>query len=179
MGWRIAYLVAACGIYLADQATKAWAVSSLPQPKTLINGFLRVRYATNDGVAFSQFQGGGSFVRWFFVVLAALAAVAVLIYFFRTARNDDRILGACALLLAGIAGNLTDRARLGHVIDFIELHYYESFSWPVFNVADMSICAGAFLLIYDMFRKGRSQKAEGRSQEKKTHESVISTQESK
>jgi signal peptidase II len=155
----MAYLFAALGIYLVDQASKAWALKSLRggESMTLVSGFLDLVYAENPGIAFGQLQEGGSFGRWFFVVLAFAAAVAVLIYFFRTVRSDDRMLGACALLLAGILGNLTDRARLGHVIDFILLHY-KSYSWPVFNVADMSICAGAFLLVYDMFVTGRSER---------------------
>jgi signal peptidase II len=167
MVWRVAYLVAALGIYLTDQASKAWVVKALRNGEsvTLVSGLLDLVYAENPGIAFGQLQEGGSFGRWFLVVLAIAAGVAVLVYFFRTTRSDDRMLGACALLLAGILGNLTDRARLGHVIDFILLHY-RSFYWPIFNVADMSICAGAFLLVYDMFRKGRSQKSGVRSQEK-------------
>lgn len=159
MGWRVAYLFTAFGIYMIDQASKAWALRALRfgESKTLISGFLDLTYAENPGIAFGQLQEGGSFGRWFFVVLAIAAGICVLIYFFRTTRNDDRILGACALLLAGIAGNLTDRARLGHVIDFILLHY-KDYHWPVFNVADMSICAGAFLLIYDMFISGRRER---------------------
>lgn len=163
--WRIAYLVAAFGIYLVDQVTKAWAVRALRsgESKTLITGFLDLTYAENPGIAFSQLQKGGSFGRWFFVALAIAAAVAVLFYLFRTTRTDDRMLGACALLLAGIVGNLTDRARLGYVIDFILLHY-KTYQWPVFNLADLSICAGALLLIYDMFTK-RTQDSESRTQE--------------
>jgi signal peptidase II len=156
----MAYLFAALGIFLVDQASKAWVVKSLRgsgESMTLISGVLDLVYAENPGIAFGQLQEGGAFGRWFFVVLAVAAAVAVLIYFFRTARNDDRMLGACALLLAGITGNLVDRARLGHVIDFILLHY-KSYHWPVFNVADMCICAGAFLLVYDMFMTGRSER---------------------
>jgi signal peptidase II len=83
------------------------------------------------------------------VVLGALAMAAVTYYFLRIPRDDDRVLGACALLLAGIAGNLTDRARLGYVIDFIVLHA-GSYHWPTFNVADASICIGAFLLACDL-----------------------------
>jgi signal peptidase II len=75
--------------------------------------------------------------------------VAVLYYFLRTSRNDDRILGDFALLLAGLAGNLTDRVRLGYVIDFIVLHA-GSWHWPTFNVADASISIGALLLAYDL-----------------------------
>ena len=179
MNQRTAYLCAAFGIYLVDQASKTWAVATKPciEKVTLINGFLDLSYAENRGIAFGQLQEGGTFGRWFFVALAIAAAVAVLVYFFRTTRNDGRMLGACALLLAGIAGNLTDRARLGHVIDFILLHY-KSFQWPVFNVADMSISVGAFLLIYDMFGKNRIQNPESRIQ-KKMRESVAGTQESK
>jgi signal peptidase II len=176
MVWRVAYLVAAFGIYLADQASKAWVVKSLRNGKsfTLINGFLDFVYAENDGIAFGQLQEGGSFGRWLLVGLAIAAGVSVLFYFFRTKRTDDVMMGACALLLAGIVGNLTDRARLGHVIDFILLHY-KSYYWPVFNIADMSICTGAFLLIYDMFRKGRRQNTGVRSQEK-MRESVAGAQ---
>jgi signal peptidase II len=172
----VAYLVAALGIYLADQASKAWAVKALRNNEsvTLINGLLDLVYAENRGIAFGQLQEGGSFGRWLLVGLAIAAGVSVLVYFFRTKRTDDAMLGACALLLAGIVGNLTDRARLGHVIDFILLHY-RSFHWPVFNIADMSICAGAFLLIYDMFRKGRKEKTGAGSQEK-MRESVVATQ---
>lgn len=158
-GWRVAYFFAALGVYLVDQVTKAWAVRSLRNGEnvTLISGFLDLTYAENPGIAFGQLQKGGSFGRWALVGLAVAAGVVVLVYLFRTARSDDRILGACALLLAGIAGNLTDRARFGFVIDFILLHY-KSFSWPVFNIADMSIVAGAFLLIYDIFATGRDEK---------------------
>ena len=157
--WRAAYLVAAFGIYLTDQATKAWAVRALRfgQEKTIINGLLDLVYAENPGIAFGQLQEGGSFGRWFFIVLAIAAAVAVLTYFWRTPRTDDRILGACALLLAGITGNLTDRLRLGFVIDFILAHA-GSYHWPVFNIADASICVGALLLAYDLFFEGRRQK---------------------
>ena len=155
--WRLSYLVAALGIYLMDQASKAWAVRRLRfHDFTVINGALDFSYAENRGIAFSQLQEGGQFGRWFFVVLAAAAAIAVLFYFFRTPRNDDRILGACALLLAGILGNLTDRVRLGFVIDFILLHAGQ-YHWPTFNVADASISAGAALLAYELIFAGRKE----------------------
>jgi len=150
-GWRAGYLIAAFGIYLVDQSSKAWAVRSLRfgEGKQLINGILDLVYTENPGIAFGQLQEGGSFGRWFFVVLATAAAIAVLYYFMRTPRNDDRVLGACALLLAGILGNLTDRVRLGYVIDFIVLHA-GNYHWPTFNVADASITLGAILLALDL-----------------------------
>lgn len=164
--WRAGYLLAAFGIYLADQASKAWAVRALRfgEELVIIPGFFQFIYTENPGIAFGQLQEGGSFGRWFFVVLAVLAAIAVFYYFMRTPRNDDRVLGACALLLAGIVGNLTDRARLGYVIDFIVLHAGD-YHWPTFNVADASITIGALLLAYDLIFSHRSTqiKADQRS----------------
>lgn len=156
LGWRAGYLLASFGLYMVDQTTKAWAVRALRfgNDRTIISGFLDLVYAENPGIAFGQLQEGGSFSRWFFVVLAIAAAVAVFYYFLRTPRNDDRVLGACALLLAGIIGNLTDRARLGYVIDFIALHA-GSYHWPTFNIADASISIGALLLAYDLIFTGR------------------------
>jgi signal peptidase II len=163
-GWRAGYLLAAFFLYLADQASKAWAVKSLRfgEDRVVIRGFLQFAYTENPGIAFGQLQEGGSFGRWFFVVLAAAASIAVFYYFMRTPRNDDRILGACALLLAGILGNLTDRVRLGYVVDFIVMHAGD-YHWPTFNVADASICIGALLLLLDLFRGNRKQTADAKT----------------
>jgi signal peptidase II len=158
LGWRAGYLLASFGIYMVDQTTKAWAVRSLrfQSERTIIPGFFDLVYTENRGIAFGQLQEGGAFGRWFFVGLAIVAAAAVFYYFVRSPRNDDRALGACALLLAGITGNLTDRARLGYVIDFVVLHAH-SYHWPTFNVADASITIGALLLAYDLvFDKKKS-----------------------
>jgi len=160
IAWRLLYLVAALGIYLMDQASKAWAVRRLRfQDLTVIRGILDFAYAENPGIAFGQLQEGGAFGRWFFVVLAGAAAFAVLFYFFRTPRNDDRMLGACSLLLAGILGNLTDRVRLGFVIDFIQLHAGQ-YHWPTFNLADASISIGALLLAFDLIFAQRKENRE-------------------
>src|ERR1700730_1122082 len=162
--WRVGYLVASLGIYLMDQASKAWAVRHLRfRDQIVFRGLLDFVYAENPGIAFGQLQEGGAFGRWFFVVLAAAAALAVFFYFVRTPRNDDRVLGACALLLAGILGNLTDRVRLGFVVDFIVLHAGK-YHWPAFNVADASICVGALLLAYDLIFAGGRHKSGVRSQ---------------
>ncbi|MDQ2762597.1 MAG: signal peptidase II [Pseudomonadota bacterium] len=164
-GWRAGYLLASFGVYMVDQSSKAWALRALRfgDERNIIRGFLDLVYTENSGIAFGQLQEGGAFARWFFVVLAIAALLAVFYYFVRTTRTDDRVLGACALLLAGIAGNLTDRARLGHVIDFIVVHA-GSYHWPTFNVADASITIGALLLAYDLIFERKTEKAEVRSQ---------------
>lgn len=158
--WRAGYLLAAFAVYLADQASKAWAVKELRfgEAFVVIRGFLQFAYTENPGIAFGQLQGGGALARWFFVALASAAMIAVFYYFMRTPRTDDRVLGACALLLAGILGNLTDRARFGYVIDFIVMHVGD-YHWPTFNIADASICVGAGLLMLDLFLGSKKQTA--------------------
>ena len=160
VGWRAAYLLGAALLFAVDQMTKAWAVRRLRLGDTVraVEGFLHFGYAENTGIAFGQLQEGGEFGRWMLAALAALAAVGVLVYFFRVKGAEDRVLGACALLLAGIAGNLTDRVRLGHVVDFIEVHL-GSYQWPTFNVADAAICVGAGLLALDLILEGKREGA--------------------
>ena len=156
--WRAAYLFAAAAIYMADQASKAWAVRRLKTGEVVraIDGLLHFSYAENTGIAFGQLQEGGEFGRWMLAALAGLAVTGLLLYFFRTTRTDDRLLGALALLLAGVAGNLTDRVRLGHVVDFIDV-FIGSYQWPTFNVADAAICTGAALLALDLILEGREE----------------------
>ena len=161
--WKLAYLAIAGGVFLIDQTTKAWAVRRLrlSDDISVIQGFLNFAYAHNTGVAFSMLDDHGNTGRWGLSIVALVAAALVLYFFWRTPRSDDRILGALALLLAGIAGNVVDRLRLGFVVDFIDVQF-GSWHYPTFNVADMAICVGAGLLIIDMFLSKRKQQAETR-----------------
>ena len=163
--WKLAYLAIAGGVFLIDQVTKAWAARELKLggDRSVISGFMNFAYAQNTGVAFSMLDDHGDMGRWGLSAVAFVAATLVLYFFWRTPRTDDRMLGALALLLAGIAGNVTDRLRLGYVIDFIDVQF-GSWHYPTFNVADMAIVTGATLMIIDMFFSKRSQKAEDRSQ---------------
>lgn len=150
--WKLAYLAIAGGVFMIDQSTKAWAARKLRFGGDIpvINDLLNFAYAQNTGVAFSMLDEHGDAGRWGLSVVAMIAGVLVLYFFWRTPRSDDRILGALALLLAGIAGNVTDRLRLGFVIDFIDVQF-GSWHYPTFNVADAAICIGAGLLLIDLF----------------------------
>lgn len=163
--WKLGYLVITGGVFMIDQTTKAWAVSRLRfgEDIPVISGLLNFAYAQNTGVAFSMLDDHGDMGRWGLSAVAMIAGVLVLYFFWKTPRSDDRILGALALLLAGIAGNVTDRLRLGFVVDFIDVQF-GSWHYPTFNVADMAIVIGAGLLIIDMFLAKRSKKQEAGSQ---------------
>lgn len=161
--WKLAYLAIAGGVFLIDQSSKAWAVRRLRlgDDINLIPGFLNFAYAQNTGVAFSMLDDHGATGRWGLSIVAMVAGVLVVYFFWRTPRTDDRILGALALLLAGIVGNVVDRMRLGFVVDFIDVQF-GSWHYPTFNVADMAIVCGAGILILDMFlsRKRQNSKIE-------------------
>lgn len=150
--WKLGYLAVAGGVFMIDQTTKAWATRELRfgGDKPIISGVLNFAYAQNTGVAFSMLDDHGDAGRWGLSVVAFIAATLVLYFFWRTPRTDDRVMGALALLLAGIVGNVTDRIRLGFVVDFIDVQF-GSWHYPTFNIADSAICIGAGLLILDVF----------------------------
>lgn len=163
--WKVAYLAIAGGMFMIDQSTKAWAARHLrfSGDVSVIPNFLNFAYAQNTGVAFSMFDQQGDPGRWGLSIVAIVAGALVLYFFWRTPRSDDRILGSLALLLAGIAGNVADRLRLGFVIDFIDVQF-GAWHYPTFNVADAAICVGAALLLLDVFLSKRSQKSAVRDQ---------------
>lgn len=166
--WKLGYLAITGGVFMIDQSTKAWAVRRLRfgDDIPVISGFLNFAYAQNTGVAFSMLDDHGDAGRWGLSLVALLAGVLVLYFFWKTPRSDDRILGSLALLLAGIAGNVTDRLRLGFVVDFIDVQF-GSWHYPTFNVADMAIVTGAGLLIIDMLlsKKDQDTKSKIRNEE--------------
>ncbi|MFP4129710.1 MAG: signal peptidase II [Halorhodospira sp.] len=146
MGYRRWLLVAAGGAGI-DQATKAWAQGALDTYASLeLLPVLSLTLGYNTGAAFSLLGGAEGWQRW---LLAAIAAgvSAYLVHWLRQIGDQRPGLAlGLALILAGAAGNLIDRLRLGHVVDFIHLHY-AGFHWPIFNVADIGITLGAGLVI--------------------------------
>ena len=156
--WKLAYLFLSFAIFMIDQTTKAWAVRRLRlgRDMEIIPGFLNLSYAQNTGVAFSMFDDYGEAGRWALSSVGILVGVLVLYYFWRFPRSNDRLFGALALLLGGIAGNVVDRIRFGFVIDFIDF-YVGSWHYPTFNVADVAIVAGAVLLIWDIYASKKEE----------------------
>lgn len=155
------YLLIAVLVLIADQATKLWATRAL-KPVVLIEvipGLFRFSYATNRGVAFSILADAQFDVRWLLALISTLAAGFVVFYLLQTPARKLRLNVALSLLLAGIVGNLVDRVRLGEVVDFIELHWRDVYTWPTFNVADAAICTGAALLALEMLREERTRSA--------------------
>lgn len=138
------------GILIADLITKAIAEYALVprgMPREIIGDVVRFTLVYNPGAAFGlQFPGGYS--RWVFMALT-LGALFVLARLYRATRDDDwpRTL-AIGLVCAGALGNLVDRIRSPRgVVDFIDVGIGDM-RWPTFNIADMAVSIGAFLLAW-------------------------------
>jgi signal peptidase II len=140
-------------IVIADFLTKLWALSKLQymQPVEVIPGFWNWTLVHNTGAAFSFLADAGGWQKWFFSFLALSISIACVFILKKTARNDWRTALPLALIIGGAVGNLIDRLRFGYVIDFVHW-YWNSFHWPVFNLADSVISIAAVLLIVFSFR---------------------------
>jgi len=140
-------------VILLDQFSKQLAVSELMLHEAVpLLPSLNLMLAYNSGAAFSFLSSASGWQRWFFVILALAASLALMVWLRRL--NKGQRLQACglALILGGALGNVWDRLLYGYVIDFIDV-YYGAWHFPVFNIADSAITVGAVLLIIDTFMR--------------------------
>jgi signal peptidase II len=148
---RLLWVILAAVIVLVDQITKVWADASLVygQPNPVLP-VLDITLHYNPGAAFSFLSDAGGWQRWFFTVISAAVSVYLLVWLMKLRRQQWLLSMALTLVLGGALGNLWDRVRLGHVIDFISVHWGNAY-FPTFNIADAAISVGAVLLIIDTF----------------------------
>ena len=146
-------------VVMLDQLTK-WAILKwVPlYSKVPVNSFVNITHQENRGAAFSFLANAGGWQRWFFIVLAVTVSGVVGVWLWRLRDSRQTVLSAgLALVLGGAIGNVVDRIRFGHVIDFIQV-FIAGWPFPSFNVADSAITVGAALLIFDaLFISGRQQ----------------------
>lgn len=171
----------------ADQFSKRWAqdslaIRTLEADAVVVDGEVEARpkfrfdphreivvipsavsfiYRENPAAAFSLTR---SFPDWFrrpfLVIISALASILFLIWYFMMREKDWLLLTSLCLIMAGAVGNLIDRAGLGYVVDFIDVHAaflgYPEYHWPTFNIADSCIVVGAVALLISLFRQKRA-----------------------
>ncbi len=146
--------VAVCAlIFMADQWTKNWFVANfaLYEQFPVIPDLFSFTLAHNRGAAFSFLSSAGGWQRWFFIGIATVVSIGLAVWMGRLDGKQKLQAVALTLILGGALGNLWDRVFLGHVVDFILIHYKQSWFFPAFNLADMGITLGAGLMILDMF----------------------------
>lgn len=144
--WRIINL--ALAIIVFDQLTKLAVLNYLgfAEEKVIVDGFFKLVHWGNTGAAWSMFSGNNG-------VLAVVAIAALVVLFFTRHHFNIHTLGgqvSLGLIFGGIVGNLIDRLRVGHVVDFLYFYVYrrdgQIAGFPAFNVADSAICVGVGLL---------------------------------
>lgn len=124
------------------------------EPITIIEGNFELRYAENCGAAFSMLADAPSVVRHGVFGIAAVIATVVLFWMLFVGKGGGLFAWAVPLIVSGALGNLIDRFRFGYVVDFF--HAFWSYdlpllgrSWPIFNVADITILVGLGLMLLD------------------------------
>jgi signal peptidase II len=126
-------------VFIADMLAKSAALHYLSPGRSLplIPGILHLTLVHNTGAAFGVFRGGAPV----FTAVSAAAIIAITLYAFKKKDMAFSVQLALGLIVGGSLGNLIDRLRVGHVIDFIDFRI-----WPVFNIADSCITIGAVML---------------------------------
>jgi signal peptidase II len=146
-----------------DQAVKLWLVFGYDlgaRGHVALAPFVDLVLTWNRGISYGWFQQDGPLGQW---VLLAIKLVAVILLWIWLARATSRLTAlALGLIIGGALGNGVDRLAYGAVADFVLLYVRTptwSFSWYVFNLADVAIVAGVIGLLYESFIGDRAAKA--------------------
>ncbi len=141
-----------------DALSKAWAATRLDNYAGVVDvwkSHLSFVLAKNRGGAWGMLQTTSENVRRPFFLIVSVAAIAFILSLYRRVQPRQHALRwGLPLVLGGALGNVLDRLRYGHVIDFIDVHAMfggVEQHWPTFNVADIAICVGVGLMALDMF----------------------------
>ena len=155
---RLGWLVLSLLVLVIDQVSKAHFEGSLEmfQQIVVIPDYFSWTLAYNTGAAFSFLADGGGWQRWLFALIAVVVSAVLVVWLKRLGRDDTWLAIALALVLGGALGNLYDRIALGHVIDFILVHWQNRHYFPAFNFADSAITVGAIMLALDMFKSKKT-----------------------
>ncbi|PVZ11317.1 MULTISPECIES: signal peptidase II [unclassified Pseudomonas] len=151
---RLAWLWLSVLVVVIDQFSKAWFEGHLGlyEQIVVIPDLFSWTLAYNTGAAFSFLADHSGWQRWLFALIAVVVSVILVVWLKRLGKGDTWLAIALALVLGGALGNLYDRMVLGHVIDFILVHWKDTWRFPAFNVADSAITVGAIMLALDMLK---------------------------
>lgn len=126
----------------------------------VIEGFVQLVRALNDGAAWGMLAGN----RFFLATVSIIALVVILVVFLYSGRQPLLVHVSLGLFAAGVSGNLYDRVFNGGLVrDFIDV-YYRGYHWPAFNVADSLLCIGIGLLIISTFITGKPDQKHAQQQ---------------
>lgn len=144
------WLVLSAVVILLDQYTKLLVMQNFREfDELVVWPVLSLTRLHNEGAAFSFLSTASGWQRWLFTGLGLVVSAGIVIWLLRLPRRGHNLLASgLAFVLGGALGNVIDRIRFGHVVDFIHAHWGDAY-FPAFNVADSAITVGAALLILD------------------------------
>ena len=154
---RLLFLALSLLLFGMDRGTKALVAARLPLNESVpvVKGFFHITHVANTGALFGLLAGLASPLRGLVFISVPLLAIALILFFqLRSPRGDLLTQLGLSVILGGALGNLYDRIRLGHVVDFLDFSV-AGHHWPAFNVADSCICLGVFTLVLDLYRRER------------------------
>jgi len=138
---------------LIDFFTKKAAVKFLKDGSDIIllEGIFKLSYVENRGAAFGILADK----RYVFIVLTVVIVAFLIVWILKQKSSHFLIKLGTAFVISGATGNFIDRVFLGYVVDFLDFYLI---NFPVFNVADCFVCAGAFLIViyYLFFEKEKT-----------------------
>jgi signal peptidase II len=145
---RLAFSIAAA-IFAVDQLLKylvtgPWGLSFEGDQIVLLPIF-NLTMVYNQGISLGLMQAGSDTQRWVLVAVTGGIAAFVTRWLWSETNRQDCI--GLAMILGGALGNILDRIRLGHVTDFLDLHFGEFRPFLVFNIADAAITVGVLILL--------------------------------
>ena len=141
-------IIIALIVFLADQLTKYIVTVPLDLEavgQIVLLPIFNLTWVENYGVSLGLLTADTNTGRWLLVAMTAIISGGVAWWMWRETNRQD-IMGL-GLVLGGALGNLLDRARLGHVVDFADLHFGSFQPFLVFNVADAAITIGVVVLL--------------------------------
>ena len=152
---NIYFLMLMLIIILLDQYSKTKILTYMltHSDELTLLPFLNFTLVFNSGVAFGIFREFGELVPHIFSFIGLAFGFGLIIW----ALVKKKHYYAMTLISAGALGNAIDRIRLGVVIDFIDV-YWKHLHWPAFNIADISICIGACIFLYNEFKESKKRK---------------------
>ncbi|MFN8846722.1 MAG: signal peptidase II [Bdellovibrionales bacterium] len=159
------YLIAtvlASIIVALDQLTKVLVLSRfrLGESVTVIENFFNLTFVKNYGAAFGFLsQSHPEFREIFFLTMPPVAMIVIGTLLKKAPADDKMQIYALSSILGGALGNYIDRLRFRYVVDFLDFHWFNKYSWPAFNIADSAIVIGVGVLMYQMYLEGKKQKA--------------------
>jgi len=156
------WLPVTIAVIALDQIVKLWIVAHLALYGTVhLLPVLDLTLTYNRGAAFSFLAGASGWQKWLFAGLAVVVAAGIVHWLRRLNGRTQRLLClSLTLIMGGALGNLIDRLRIGHVVDFIIAHWHGVYFPWAFNIADSAITVGATLLAVDAWLESRGPKKE-------------------